>query len=130
MTSGVAYSPEETEHIKTEIIAWLIKTPMGTISEACNKAKIPYSSFWEWRNKDEELNKAVIKAMKVAHDMGGDFAESKLRQKINNDDTTSILFYLKTKHKDRGYIEKQETEHSAKDFATFTLSIGSDDRKD
>ena len=108
MTSGVAYSSEEIERIKAEVIEWLMKTPMGTISEACSKAGIPYSSFWDWQNKDEELKALVKKAMRTAHEMGGDFAESKLRKKINDDDTTSILFYLKTRHKERGYVERQE----------------------
>ena len=51
MTSGVAYTTKETERIKSEVIDFLMKTPMGTISEACSRAKIPYASFWEWRNK-------------------------------------------------------------------------------
>lgn len=108
MTSGVAYTTKETERIKSEVIDFLMKTPMGTISEACSRAKIPYASFWEWRNKDDELDEMVKAAMRTAHEMGGDFAESKLRKKINDDDTASLLFYLKTKHKARGYVERVE----------------------
>ena len=66
------------------------------------------ASFWEWRNKDDELDEMVKAAMRTAHEMGGDFAESKLRKKINDDDTASLLFYLKTKHKARGYVERVE----------------------
>lgn len=41
-----------------------------------------------------------------------DFAESQLLNNIKNGDTTSILFYLKTQGKKRGYIERQEVENS------------------
>ena len=130
MTHGVAYTPKQTERIKGDVIGFLMKTPMGTISEACSKAGIPYGTFWEWRNKDDELAEMVKAAMRTAHEMGGDFAESKLRKKINDDDTASLLFYLKTKHKARGYVERQETEHDVKDGVSFTLSINNNAQKD
>lgn len=41
-----------------------------------------------------------------------DLAESKLIENIQANDNTAIIFYLKTKGKKRGYIEKTEVEHS------------------
>ena len=39
-----------------------------------------------------------------------DMAESQLIKKIENGDNTMIIFYMKTKGKSRGYIERSEHE--------------------
>lgn len=41
-----------------------------------------------------------------------DIAESKLIENIQSNDNTAILFYLKTKGKKRGYIERSEVEQT------------------
>ena len=40
--------------------------------------------------------------------MALDFAESQLHKQIQNGEVSSTIFYLKTKGKKRGYIERQE----------------------
>ena len=37
-----------------------------------------------------------------------DFAEGRLQKQIKDDNTTALIFYLKTQGKSRGYIERQE----------------------
>ncbi len=41
-----------------------------------------------------------------------DFAESQLYKQIKEGSTAATIFYLKTKGKKRGYIERQEIEHN------------------
>ena len=60
--------------------------------------------------KIEEVCKTFkIKAENVKESLL-DLAESKLMENINNNENIAIIFYLKTKGKQRGYIEKQEVE--------------------
>jgi hypothetical protein len=56
--------------------------------------------------KDKTYKKQVDSILDIALD----FAESQLFSNIKDRDTASILFYLKTKGKKRGYVEKTETE--------------------
>ncbi len=50
----------------------------------------------------------VAAALEEANESVIDFAESKLLKNIDEGDTTSIIFFLKTRGKNRGYSERQE----------------------
>lgn len=50
----------------------------------------------------------VKKAFDEANETTIDFVESKLLKNIDDGDTASIIFFLKTKGKNRGYVERQE----------------------
>jgi hypothetical protein len=112
MTHGVAYTLEELEVYKKKVLEYLGKTAGGTFAAACKYADLPYSTGYYLRKSDPEWGEAVVAARRASDDLGGDFAESKLMEAINNNELTGIIFYLKTKHKNRGYIEKQETQYS------------------
>lgn len=74
----------------------------ANISEACAKTGVPRSTFYLWRNMDDEFNQAV-------EDIGEaeiDFVESCLKKNIRAGDTTAQIFYLKTRGKKRGWSEK------------------------
>lgn len=114
MTSGVARRPEEIEALKSKILEYLNTQPGGTFSGACAKAPVPVQTAYEWRKEDPAFDSAVIVSRALADEMGGDLAESKLIQAINNGELTGIIFYLKTKHKARGYVERSEQEFSGR----------------
>lgn len=78
---------------------------MGNVSKACKAANISRQTFYDWM-KDKQF------AGKVDEVKEGllDFAEHQLLSNIRDGKTAEILFYLKTKGKGRGYIERQEVD--------------------
>jgi hypothetical protein len=81
---------------------------MGHISNACKSANIPRRTFYNWLEKDNKFKEQVEDTAEALVD----HVESKLLEKINKLDTTSIIFFLKCKGKDRGYTERTEIELS------------------
>ena len=110
------------DSIKEKIVEALSEC-YGIVTDACRKADVPRSTYYVWLKEDEEFRKAVEDTQEEAID----FVEGKLFQKINGimlgkqtdeglviydqqPSDTAIIFYLKTKAKKRGYIEKTETD--------------------
>lgn len=85
-----------------------LETTLGVVTGACKKVGISRQSHYRWMQEDEEYRKAV----ESISDISLDFAESKLFEQIMEGNVASTIFYLKTKGKRRGYIEKAEIEHS------------------
>jgi hypothetical protein len=77
---------------------------LGVVSPACEAVGIARSTHYRWIEEDEEYKKEV----EGVQDFQLDFVESKLFENVNSNDTTSIIFYLKTRGRHRGYIEKQD----------------------
>lgn len=91
----------------------------GIVSYACEKTGITRETFRLWKNKDPKF-KAECKDIEE-HVI--DIVESKLLTKINNEDLTAIIFYLKTKGKDRGYVERVEQNVSVTPFEDLMMSL-------
>lgn len=91
--------------IKRAMVEALEKS-LGVVTTACKIANVGRSTHYLWMNDDEEYKKAVIDV----EDIAIDFAESKLHKQIEKGDTTATIFYLKTKGKKRGYVERTEHE--------------------
>ena len=75
------------------------------VAESCRRIKISRQTFYRWR-EDEDFKQSCLDIEEGLIDN----AESKLQELINSKNPIAILFYLKTKGKSRGYIEKQEVE--------------------
>jgi predicted transcriptional regulator len=94
----------KSRHIKKESMIKALEQSLGIVTVACKKADIPRSTFYKWLKEDEEFKKQVIDIENIALD----FAESQLHKQISDNSTSATIFYLKTKGKKRGYIERQE----------------------
>jgi len=81
----------------------------GIVTKALKAAHVSNSLYYRWLKKCPKFKKAI----EDVEDYALDFVEDALLKNIKKGDKTCIIFYLKCKGKRRGYIEKQEIEHSA-----------------
>ena len=93
----------KSEHIKKALIEALEKS-LGIVTTACKQVGIGRTTFYNYYNDDQEFKNQVDD---IAN-MSLDFAESKLLEQIKDNSTAATIFYLKTKGKKRGYVERQE----------------------
>ena len=92
-----------TEHHKKAIIEALEKS-LGVVTTACKIVGIGRTTFYQWLKDDEDFARQV----KDIENIALDFVESKLFENIRDGKTSETIFYLKTKGKNRGYVERQE----------------------
>jgi hypothetical protein len=107
---------------KKENMLQCLQQSMGIVSTAATKANISRKTHYEWYNEDSDYAAQVD----AINESCIDFAESKLMELINGakhevatakgevlqvqdgPNPTACIFYLKTKGKKRGYVEKSE----------------------
>jgi len=88
---------------------------LGIVTKSCQEVDIARSTYYEYYNTDEVFAKAVDELQNVALD----FAESALHKQIKEGTPSSTMFYLKTKGKKRGYIERTESVNENKNTTTI-----------
>lgn len=81
-----------------------LKECSGIVTFACEKVGLSRQTFYRWCRDDPEFKERVD----AINELQIDVAEASLLKKIQKGDTTAIIFYLKTKGKDRGYSERRE----------------------
>lgn len=80
----------------------------GKIGKACQASGVTYYYYEKYYDSDPEFAQLCDYAMRAQGVAELDEVEDALMKKIRNGDTTAIIFYLKTKGKDRGYTEKPQ----------------------
>ena len=93
----------KTEQHKKAIIEALEKS-LGVVTTACKIVGVGRTTFYGWMKEDEVFAEKVEDIQNIALD----FVESKLFENIKDGKTSEMIFYLKTKGKKRGYVERQE----------------------
>lgn len=89
--------------LKKAMIEALEKS-LGVVTTACKNVGIARNTHYLWMREDEEYREEVNAIENIALD----FVESQLFKNIKDGKTSEMIFYLKTKGKKRGYIERQE----------------------
>jgi len=90
------------QHKKAIIEA--LEQSLGVVTSACKKVGIGRTTFYGWLRDD----KAFAQKVNDIQDVAIDFAESQLHKQIKDGSTAATIFYLKTKGKKRGYVERVE----------------------
>ena len=106
----------KTDILKRNLLEALEKS-LGVVTTACKIVDCNRSTFYKYYNNDQDFKSSVDELQNLTLD----FAESQLHQQIKDGNTTATIFYLKTKGKKRGYIERKEVEMTA-EVSTSKLS--------
>ena len=82
-----------------------LEKSLGNISNACKAAGVSRQTYYDWVKDDPEFAQAVESVKELSLDT----AESVLKQLIVKDkNVTAVIFYLKTKGRERGYGDQAE----------------------
>lgn len=91
---------DKIAHKKKALLIALERT-LGNVADACKTVGVSRSTYYNYLREDTDFAELVSNI----DESGLDYAESILKQKVLTGNMTAIIFYLKTKGKDRGYIE-------------------------
>ena len=75
-------------------------------TKACEAVGIARQTYYDW----QLTNLTFKEECEAIHESMIDFAESMLYKNMKNGKESSVLFFLKTRGRKRGYVEKQELE--------------------
>jgi hypothetical protein len=81
-----------------------LEKSIGIVTNACKLVGIARETHYRWMREDSAYKDLV----ESVGDMVLDFVESKLHTLIDGGDVASTIFYLKTKGKKRGFVERTE----------------------
>lgn len=95
-----------------------LQDSLGIVTMAAKKINIARSTHYLWMKDDPEYRQQV----EDIQDLTLDFVESQLHKQIQNGEVASTIFYMKTKGKKRGYIERSEI-----DFFDKTIQVNIED---
>lgn len=85
-----------------------LEKSLGIATSACKSVGISRETHYRWIKEDPDYKAAVDSV----GDMTIDFVESQLHKQIREGNSTATIFFLKTKAKKRGYVERQELDVS------------------
>jgi hypothetical protein len=90
----------EADNRKQNLLAALRET-RGIVSVACARAGVARRTFYNWLDTDKDFKLSV----EDVNEEAVDYVEGKLLERIDEGKERSIIFFLKTRGKKRGYKE-------------------------
>ena len=100
-----------------------LEKSLGIVTSACKNVGISRNTHYTWMKQDDVYKEAVEDIENIALD----FAESQLHKQIKEGNTSGTIFYLKTKGKRRGYVERteiqQETTYKSLDVQIISTGV-------
>ena len=107
----------KTDTQKKAMIEAMSKT-LGVVTTACKQVGISRETHYRWMREDTDYAAACNDTENITLD----FAESKLHEAIMEGNIAAIIFFLKTKGKIRGYVERSEVAvaHTKPDLSSLT----------
>jgi hypothetical protein len=109
-------------HNKRQLVQ-AMEQSLGVVTQACKMVGVSRVTYYDYYNNDPEFKKQIDEIQNVALD----FAESQLHKQIRDGSTSATIFYLKTKGKNRGYIERQEIQHDTDNGFNIQIIDGTKD---
>lgn len=130
----MARNTEHTEQQKRKLLD-MLKTTLGVVETACQRAGIGRTTHYDWLKRDKKYRAEVNSIEDVALDFGETqlhklmmgYTQPDTKVFLNSDskqpilvpivkhigpDAGAVIFFLKSKGKKRGYVEKSQVEHS------------------
>lgn len=93
----------KSDTIKKAMIKAL-ENSLGIVSPACQQVGISRQTHYRWLEEDPDYKEECT----ILKNAAIDYAETKLFENIRDNKEASIMFYLKTQAKVRGYNERLE----------------------
>ena len=112
-------SRQNSTALKKKAMIEALEKTLGVVTTAAKMIGIERTTHYKWMENDAEYKANVDDVQNVVLD----FAESALHKMVENHNPAATLFLLKTKGKKRGYIERQEIEHSSNVETDITFEV-------
>ena len=113
---------DKTEQHKKAMLEALEKS-LGVVTTACKSIGIGRTTHYMWLDEDPQYRRNV----ESISDIAVDFAESSLHKQIKDGNPTSTIFFLKTKGKKRGYVERQEIDLGTDNHFRVEINLGNEE---
>lgn len=96
---------------------------MGNVSSACRTVNVSRETFYRFKREDPVFSERVNEI----DESNLDFAETILLKNIREGKEASLIFFLKTKGRDRGYVERIDSTVTLNPFLELMKSVNAEE---